>query len=187
MVRWKVHLALRNTGHPLEFSEHFSHRRTRGFVLHACMNSQSTDTHPLVGGELSEGGCTTSSLHLILWVLFHPGTSYPATLTGKVMYLQLYCRRFDWPLCLCRNSRYNTAPPEGYVLPVCVVSSCYQSIFLTSGKKKKQALKQTLTIALYGFYTNLNLKGCAESWLVLGCPRTAAEASPDGLWAVHNK
>lgn len=153
------------------------------------MNSQSTDTHPLVGGELSEGGCTTSSLHLILWVLFHPGTSYPATLTGKVMYLQLYCRCFDWPLCLCRNSRYNTAPPEGYVLPVCVVSSCYQSIFLTSGKKKnKQALKQTLTIALYGFYTtNLNLKGCAESWLVLGCPWTAAEASPDGLWAVHNK
>jgi len=62
-----------------------------------------------------------------------------------------------------------------------VVSSCYQSIFLTSGKKKKQALKQKLTIALYGFYTNLNLKGCAESWLVLGCPRTAAEASPDGL------
>lgn len=179
-MRWKVHLALRNTGHPLEFSEHFSHRRKRGFVLHACMNSQSTDTHPLVGGELSEGGCTTSSLHLILWVLFHPGTSYPATLTGKVMYLQLYCRRFDWPLCLCRNSRYNMAPPEGYILPVCVVSSCYQSIFLTSGKKKKQTgFKADINHCLVWFLHESEFKRMCRK---LACFRLPANCSRSKSW-----
>lgn len=184
-MQWKVHLSLRNIGHPLEFSEHFSYRKKRDFDLHTCINRACRHIlgeRWVIWGQLYNFISAPNPMSFVTSQHLVSCNSYRQTL-----YLWLYCRCFDWPLCLCKNTRYNTAPPEGCIVPVCMVSSCYQSIFLTSGKRKI-GFKQTLTIATYGFYTaNPSLKWWAESWVVLSCLWTVAEASPDGLWPVNNQ